>query len=88
MNKKQQTLWVMLVGHKTDSWGHKEVVGPAFPLSLFVSNKGLQKLIMQCENVESLLSLYHDNKERIEKDPELKQCFTEMKKMLKQQGKI
>ena len=88
MNKKQQTRGQVPVVFGVDSWGYKVVAGPAYPLSLFVNNKGLQKMINGCEDEESLLSLYHDNKERIEKYPVLKQCFTEKKDLLKQQANI
>ncbi|MCB0699852.1 MAG: hypothetical protein KDC11_08380 [Chitinophagaceae bacterium] len=57
---------------------------PAFPDSLFVSDKGLAKLVHECDDEEALLVLYNDNKQRIDTHPELKQLFTDRKHELRE----
>lgn len=76
------------VAPEVDAWGYKQVVGPAFPLSLFADNKGLEKLMKTCTDEDEFLSLYNDNKERIEKNPELRLSFAEKQQLLNEKGKI
>lgn len=62
---------------------HDEILSPAFPDSLFLSNKGLQKAVGNCNDEEELLTLYNDNKQRMDSHPELKKMFTERKHALR-----
>lgn len=55
----------------------------AYPESLFMSNDGLSKAVSNCTDEEHLLQLYHENRGRIERHPELKQLFTERKNALR-----
>lgn len=57
--------------------------GAAFPVSLFKSDKGLQKMVEECDDEDGLLVLYNDNLQRIEAHPELKRLFTERKHELR-----
>lgn len=57
--------------------------GKAFPVSLFKSDKGLQKMVEGCNDEDGLLVLYNDNLQRIEAHPELKRLFTERKHELR-----
>lgn len=88
MQREQQTDREMPVVHGIDSWGYKVVVGPAFPLSLFMSDKGLLRLIRACNDGNSLLLLYNDNKQRIEKSAELKSVFAQRQHIIKKQTNI
>ncbi len=54
------------------------------PESLMLDVAGLKKCVAQCHDEEELLTLYHDNEERIESQPELRVLFTEKKKELRQ----
>lgn len=64
----------------------QDLLSPAFPESLFLSDKGLQKAVGNCNDEEELLVLYNDNKQRIDGHPELKQMFTERKLALRKQA--
>ena len=88
MRKEQQTDREIPVVHGVDSWGYKVVTSPAFPLSLFMSDKGLLRLIRACNEGNSLLLLYKDNKQRIEKSAELKSVFAERQQAIKRQTNI
>lgn len=57
--------------------------GAGIPTSLFLSLKGLKKEVDNCENEDQLIALYNDNKQRIDKEPKLKQLFTERKNELR-----
>lgn len=63
---------------------HTDQPQPAFPDSLFVSDKGLERLVHECDDEEALLVLYNDNKQRIDTHPELKQLFTDRKHELRE----
>lgn len=62
---------------------YQDLLSPAFPDSLFLSDKGLEKAVNKCNDEEGLLVLYNDNKQRIDHHPELKQLFTERKLALR-----
>ena len=64
----------------------QEILSPAFPESLFLSDKGLQKAVANCNDEDALLVLYNDNKQRIDNHPELKKMFTERKLALRKQA--
>jgi hypothetical protein len=53
------------------------------PTSILLSLKGLKKEVNGCNTEEELVTLYNDNKERIDNAPELKQLFTERKHELR-----
>lgn len=60
-----------------------EMEDKPYPTSLFLSDKGLLKAVGECNDEEELLTLYNDNKKRIEAHPELKLLFTERKNKLR-----
>jgi hypothetical protein len=57
--------------------------GAGIPTSLFLSLSGLKKEVDKCQSEEELVALYTDNKTRIDKEPKLKQLFTERKNELR-----
>ncbi len=60
-----------------------EEVQPEYPESLFWNDEELARVVHECEDEAALLSLYNDNKQRIEAHPELKQLFTDRKHELR-----
>lgn len=60
-----------------------EEVQPEYPESLFWNDEELARVVHECEGEAALLSLYNDNKQRIEAHPELKQLFTDRKHELR-----
>ena len=64
-----------------DLYSPDETTG--IPTSLFLSIKGLKREVDDCENEDQLIALYNDNKQRIDKEPKLKQLFTERKNELR-----
>lgn len=60
-----------------------ELENKPFPTSLFLSDKGLLKAVGNCNDEQELLTLYNDNKDRMETHPELKMLFTERKNKLR-----
>lgn len=63
--------------------GEIDIKSPAFPESIYLGVKGLQKAVAQSDNEAALLVLYNDNLERIEATPELKALFTKRKNELR-----
>jgi hypothetical protein len=57
--------------------------GGGIPTSLFLSMKGLQQAVEQCQTEDELVMLYHDNRHRVDDDPQTKQLFTERKNKLR-----
>jgi hypothetical protein len=53
------------------------------PTSLFLSLTGLKKEVDKCTTEQELIALYNDNAQRIDKEPRLKQLFTERKNELR-----
>ncbi|WP_276135060.1 hypothetical protein [Polluticoccus soli] len=53
------------------------------PTSLFLTLNGLKKEVDRCTTEQELVTLYNDNKTRIDKEPKLKQLFTERKNELR-----
>lgn len=61
----------------------KEEDDAGIPTSLFLSLAGLKKEVDKCTTEQELFTLYNDNKTRIDKEPKLKQLFTERKNELR-----
>jgi hypothetical protein len=53
------------------------------PTSLFLSLKGLKLEVDKCATEQELVTLYNDNAQRIDKQPKLKQLFTDRKNELR-----
>jgi hypothetical protein len=74
---------INLYGHEHDNPVPSFGGGAGIPTSLFLSLKGLEREVTNCKTEDELLTLYNDNRHRVDDNADMLQQFTNRKNELR-----